>query len=94
LSESEASPEVERATTKKGNPKPPRNLKGRKKNVKGRGNANGKSKKKACVEAEGDLLVAELTSELEDDSTHSGREGILERLPDTEYNHPSTTNII
>ncbi len=58
------SSEVERATTKKGNPKPPRNLKGRKKNVKGRGNANGKSKKKACgVEAEGDLLVAELTSE-------------------------------
>ncbi len=65
LSESEALSEVERATTKKGNPKQPRNLKGRKKNVKGRGKANGKSKKKACgVEAEGDLLVAELTSEL------------------------------
>ncbi len=65
------SSEVERATTKKGNLKPPRNLNGRKKNVKERGNANGKSKKKALgIEAEGGLLVAELTSELKDDSTH------------------------
>ncbi len=34
-------------TSKKGNPKPHRNLKGRKKNIKGKGSANGKSKKKA-----------------------------------------------
>ena len=67
LSESEALPEVERATTKKGNPKPMGNLKGRKKNAKGRGDASGKSKKKAPDnEVEEDLHVADLTTELKD----------------------------
>ena len=91
LSESEASPAVERTTTKKGNSNSAGNLKGRKKNTKGGGNANGKSKKKA---AEEDLRVADLTAELEKlreqfDSLQEEKVELLEELR-TKENHAIT----